>query len=102
VLVEYPSEWKGLHGTYMQQDRYAPYINQVERPCIVWNSNAEDEIERYDKHIFKSILFDVSGDEIGPELDSEYYHTRFSYEHFKRTTAPNLYGIQFGLGYWER
>ena len=102
VFVEYPSEWKGLHGTVMQQDGYAPYINQVERPCIIWKSNSEDEIEKYKYHMFKSIVFDVSGDEIGPELDHEYYHSRFSYEHFERTTAPNIYGIQFGLGYWER
>jgi hypothetical protein len=44
----------------------------------------------------------VSGDEIGPEKDGTYYHDKFSYEHFMKVTEPNLYGIQFGLGYWTQ
>lgn len=102
VLVEYPSIWNGVHGTFVQQDRFAPYIKTVERPSIRWSSSVSDEIEQYNPHLFRSILFDVSGDEIGPKLDQDYYHTRFSYEHFHRVTEPNIYGIQFGLGYWDR
>ena len=102
VLVEYPKYWKDLHGSVIQQDSIAPHINTIERPCVIWSANFKDSIERYSLHIFKSIIFDVSGDEIGPEANEEYYHSRFSYEHFDRVTEPNLYGLQFGLGYWDK
>lgn len=102
VLVEYPSVWSGLHGTITQQDSFAPFINTIERPCIIWKTPSGINEQRYNKFLFQSILFDVTGDEIGPQKDGTYYHDKYNYEYGMRVTEDNMYGIQFGLGNWNK
>lgn len=96
VLVEYPTVWKDLHGTIIQQEVAAPYMQNIERPLILWSSN-----QRFKEQFFRSISLDINGDLLGPEYDETFYHDRFSYDHFDRICEPNIYGIQFGLGYWK-
>lgn len=99
VLVEYPSVWKGLHGTITRSDDISPYTNVVERPCLVWSSIHPSGVQRFEPSFFQSIFLDVRGDEVSPKKNAAYYHSKYSYEYFERQTDPNLFGIQFKPGY---
>lgn len=90
VLVEYPSIWKGLHGTVTHSDDIAPFTNAIERPCLVWSTF---DSQRYDPAFFKTISLNVRGEDVAPVKHPAYYNVKYSYESFERQTDANLFGI---------
>lgn len=101
VLVEYPSLWKGLHGTVTRSEDVAPFTNPIERPCLIWSSIDSNAVQRFDPYFFQSILLNVVGEEVAPKKDPTYYSAKYGYEQFEKPTDPNLFGIQFKPGYFD-